>query len=87
MNEEYKQRLKEYVKEDEIYQRWKKGKLTKEKLSDFDYFCIKHCEDIEKLLEENKKLVKLCNEYEHEHNTTFKLWLKEIDKYKQKKQE
>ena len=44
----YKERLKEFVEVDEIYQKYKKGDLTE--LSDFDKFCIQHCEDIEKIL-------------------------------------
>lgn len=87
MKEEYIQRLQEYIEKDKTYQKWKKGELKGIEISDFDYFCLKHCEDIEKLIEENKKLVKLCDDYEREHNTVFKMWLKEIDKYKQKKQE
>lgn len=47
-------RLKEYVEKDEIYQEYKNGKLTN--ASDFDKFCIQHCEDIEELLEENEEL-------------------------------
>ena len=87
MIEENIKNLKEYIKIDEMYQKWKKGELQGVELSDFDYFCIKHCEDIEKILEYNKKLIKLANTYEKEHDSVFRLWLKEIDKYKQKEQE
>ena len=48
-------RLKEYIEFDSIYQEWKKGE-NKNVLTDFDWFCVQHCQDIEKLLEENKKL-------------------------------
>lgn len=87
MIEEYKRNLEEYIKTDEMYQKWKKGELLSSEISDFDYFCIKHCEDIENLIKENKRLIKLVNEYEKEHNSVFKMWLKEIDKIKQKEQE
>lgn len=87
MLEEYTENLKKYIETDKIYQKWKKGELEGTEISDFDYFCLKHCEDIEKLIEENIKLIKLCDDYEREHNTVFKMWLKEIDKYKQKEQE
>lgn len=43
--------LKEYIEKDEIYQNFKTGKARYD-LSDFDKFCINHCEDIESLLEE-----------------------------------
>jgi len=79
--------LIEYIESDKTYQRWKKNDLQGEYISDSDYFCIKHCEDIEKVLEYNKKLIKLVENYEKEHKTVFKMWLKEIDKYKQKEQE
>ena len=49
-----KDRLKEYIEKDEIYQEYKNGKLTN--ASDFDKFCIQHCKDIEELLEENEEL-------------------------------
>ena len=78
--------LYSYIERDELYQKWKKGELQGENISDFEYFCIKHCEDIEKLIEYNKELIELCEKYEKEHNTVFKMWLKEIDKYTQKEQ-
>ena len=46
-----KERLKEYISKDEIYQDYKQNKLMNP--SDFDKFCIQHCKDIEELLEEN----------------------------------
>lgn len=42
--------LKEYIEEDEIYQQYLK-KDNKEDFSDFDLFCIQHCEDIENYLD------------------------------------
>lgn len=48
-------RLKEYIELDLIYKGWKKGE-NKNVLTDFDWFCVQHCQDIEKLLEENECL-------------------------------
>ena len=45
----YKERLKEYIEKDEIYQKYKQNKLMNP--SDFDKFCIQHFYDIEELLE------------------------------------
>ena len=57
----YRQRLKEYIEEDVIYQVYKEQKEFES--SDFDNFGILHCEDIEEALfdleqlrKENKKL-------------------------------
>lgn len=52
--EDYKERLKEYVKTDIVYQDFKQNETKK--INDFEKFCVEHCQDIEKLLEENKKL-------------------------------
>lgn len=49
------ERLKEYVKLDYVYQEWKRDENINE-LSDFDWFCVQHCQDIEHILKENKKL-------------------------------
>lgn len=79
-----KERLKEYIDKDEIYQDYKQDKLMN--CSDFDKFCIQHCKDIEELLEENLELEQaldennklkiqisaretLCEEYEQLINT------------------
>ena len=48
-------RLRDYIKDDVIYQDYKKGIKPE---SDFDRFCIQHCEDIEELLNENERLKK-----------------------------
>lgn len=51
--------LKEYLRQDEIYQKWKQGKL--DDISDFDNFCIEHCKDIQvvlNMLEDARKYVK-----------------------------
>lgn len=49
-----KERLKQYIEKDEIYQNYKQNKLMNS--NDFDKFCIQHCKDIEELLEENEEL-------------------------------
>ena len=57
-----KERLKEYINKDKIYQDYKQNKLIN--FSDFDKFCIQHCKDIEKLLEENLELEQALDEIE-----------------------
>ena len=57
-----KERLKEYISKDEIYQNYKQNKLMNP--SDFDRFCIQHCKDIEELLEENLELEQALDEIE-----------------------
>lgn len=49
MNNDAKERLREYVENDDIYTEYKNGKCD---MSDFDKFCIEHCKDIECLLNE-----------------------------------
>ena len=58
--ENYKNRLKEYVRTDIVYQDFMKHPTKK--INDFDMFCVEHCEDIKKLLEENDKLEKELKE-------------------------
>ena len=65
----YKERLKEYIENDDIYTEYKNGKMD---MSDFDKFCIEHCKDIECLLNENEeqkevidKAVELLGNYKH----------------------
>ena len=58
-----KERLKEYISKDEIYQDYRQNKLMNP--SDFDKFCIQHCKDIEELLEENLELEKALDEIEN----------------------
>lgn len=53
MNKDAKERLREYVENDDIYSEYKNGKCD---MSDFDKFCIEHCKDIECLLNENEEL-------------------------------
>lgn len=52
MNNDAKERLKEYIENDVIYTEYKSGKCD---MSDFDKYCIEHCKDIECLLKENEK--------------------------------
>lgn len=51
-------RLEEYVNSDMIYQEYKKGYRPSHNdgSGDFEWFCIEHCGDIEKILNEYKKL-------------------------------
>ena len=51
-----KDRLKQYIEEDKIYNNWVNNNLNE--LSDFDKFCIQHCSDIKEILEENQELKK-----------------------------
>ena len=57
-----KERLKEYINKDEIYQDYKQNKLINP--SDFEKFCIQHCKDIEELLEENLELEQALDDIE-----------------------
>lgn len=51
-----KERLERYIKEDSIYQEYLDN--HKDYVSDFDKFCVQHCQDIKNILEENEKLKK-----------------------------
>ena len=66
---DYKERLREYIENDEIYTEYKSGKCD---MSDFDKFCIEHCKDIESLLNEVQdykdvidRAVELLGNYRH----------------------
>lgn len=72
----YRQRLKEYIEEDVIYQAYKEQKEFES--SDFDNFCILHCEDIEEALfdleqlrKENQELQTKINTYENPEDLTL----------------
>lgn len=56
MNDETIKRLREYYENDTIYNLYKRGKF--ENISDFDLFCVRHCADIEILLEAYFKLLR-----------------------------
>lgn len=69
MNNDAKERLREYVENDDIYTEYKNGKCD---MSDFDKFCIEHCKDIECLLNEVQeykyvidKAIELLGNYKH----------------------
>ena len=57
-----KERLKEYIEKDEIYQDYKQDKFMN--CSDFDNFCIQHYKNNEELLEENLELEQALDEIE-----------------------
>ncbi len=65
--------LKEYIDEDEIYQKYKKEGITDD-MSDFDKFCIEHCEDIESVIEDFYK------EASDKENLKFYYKSKDFDK-------
>lgn len=60
METNFRKNLKLYLRSDELYQRYLEGTLAK--ISDFDLFCINHCEDIAQLLEAEKKLKNKLNQ-------------------------
>ena len=74
----YKQRLKEYIEKDVIYQAYKEQKEFES--SDFDNFCILHCEDIEEALFDLEQLQQ--ENKEQEEYITY--WQKEMDKRQDK---
>ena len=61
----YKQRLEEYIEKDKIYQAYKKQKEIE--TSDFDNFCILHCEDIEEALFDLEQLKKENNQLKEQY--------------------
>lgn len=79
-----KERLKEYIDKDEIYQDYKQNKLMN--CSVFDKFCIQHCKDIEKLLEENLKLKQALDEIDFMVDK-FNELIDEFNNLKEKKEE
>ena len=48
------QNLRQYVREDAIYSSYKNEEL--DEISDFEWFCIDHCSDIETLIKDNIRL-------------------------------
>lgn len=64
-----KERLKQYIEKDEIYQNYKQNKLMNS--NDFDKFCIQHCKDIEELLEENQQLKQKYENAVADYETTM----------------
>lgn len=64
-----KERLREYIEKDALYQEYLAGD-TKD-LTDFDKFCIQHCKDIEELLKENEDLKKQLEGVREERDYLF----------------
>lgn len=64
MNEEANSivRLKNYIKEDRVYQEWKSGNLKLP--NDFELYCIENCIAIEEILDENSILKKKIKKLE-----------------------
>lgn len=56
----FEERLKQYIEEDKIYQDFKEHKNLNIP-TDFDMFCIQHCEDIEAILKQNAELKERYN--------------------------
>lgn len=63
---DYNKNLKLYLKDDTIYQAYLKKELKE--ISDFDRFCINHCEDIDNMLKENTYLKKELMRYKKIEN-------------------
>lgn len=59
MKENFRKNLKLYIRSDELYQRYLNEELNE--ISDFELFCINHCEDIHELLESERKLKNKLN--------------------------
>lgn len=69
--------LKVYLKYDNIYQKYKIDKNTKN-LSDFDIFCIEHCMDIYNLISEHERQ-KQINEEHRKINGELREKVKELE--------
>lgn len=59
METNFRKNLKLYLRSDELYQRYLEGELSN--ATDYDLFCINHCEDIAQLLEAEKKTKNILN--------------------------
>ena len=73
----YKDRLRTYISEDEVYQKYKKGETN---FNDFDKFCIQHCADIEEMLQDNQILRIKASARETEYYKLKEVIDKAIDK-------
>ena len=51
-------RLKEYLIDDEIYQKYLIGEKN---FNDFEKYCLNHCKDIDNVIRENARLKKRIN--------------------------
>lgn len=72
----YEESLKKYVNEDIVYKRYKSGDTG---FNDFEKFCIKHCKDIESLLEQNR-ILKSQLDFIDEQNKYIEKLEKRIEK-------
>ena len=72
----YEESLKQYVNEDIVYKRYKSGETG---FNDFEKICIKHCKDIESLLEQNR-ILKSQLDFIDEQNKYIEKLEKRIDK-------
>ena len=72
----YEESLKQYVNEDIVYKRYKSGDTG---FNDYEKFCIKHCKDIESLLEQNR-ILKSQLDFIDEQNKYIEKLEKRIDK-------
>ena len=72
----YEESLKQYVNEDIVYKRYKTGETG---FNDYEKFCIKHCKDIESLLEQNR-ILKSQLDFIDEQNKYIEKLEKRIDK-------
>ena len=68
--------LKEYIKKDDIYARYKNGEYNE--LSDFEMFCINHCKDIEDILSDYTRQ-KQINEEHRKENGLLREKVKELE--------
>ena len=69
--------LFKYIGEDEIYQKYINNELKE--ISDFEMFCIHHCQDIEKLLKDYIRQ-KQINEEHQKINGELREKVKELEK-------
>ena len=72
----YEKSLKQYVNEDIVYKRYKSGETG---FNAFEKFCIKHCKDIESLLEQNR-ILKSQLDFVDEQNKYIEKLEQRIDK-------
>lgn len=79
-------RLQEYIDNDSIYQESKKGyePSHNDGSGDFERFCIEHCGDIEKLLEEYKTLTKKFNDLQFALCAVREKWNRDKARYRRK---
>ena len=58
-------RLKEYLIDDEIYQKYLNGENN---FNDFEKYCLNHCKDIDNVIRENARLKKRINRVLKQNN-------------------